>query len=435
MIYNFVRKSELECGSRLDAEYYDPRFVELAKKLDGMLRLSEICDVFTGASASEVDEGGSVFYVRVGDFGESGVEYKKCLRVRGVERMVQVKDGDVLVTRKGRVGSVDIVYTSGKKVVVSSEVIVLRVIDVDLISPHYLCAYLRSAMGQGQIWRLVSGTFMPSITQSELMNIRVMMGSDCDVIGRVFKDAKELIVGSSIKYEKVLRMIDDEVDEISCANDNLGFNVQVSEVWSARVMDVKRFLCKPIEGCVLLRDVAEVMCGDDVGEVNYVTGGVAFVRVGNVGEFGLVSKDGRCISEEMFKSMRSQVKIKKGDVILTKDGTVGVASVIVENLEAVISGGIVRLLVDRKKVDSCYLALVINSRYGQDQIDSMVSGSNIRHLSVVDIKRIALPLIRKNKIEKMVMLYREAMSDRRKGAEMSESVISDIVQKFKKYSR
>ena len=428
MIYSKVKICELEGQLRLDPEYYDPRLIALGARLDGALDLGDVVDVVVGATVNEFDDVGDVLYVKAGDFGEDGVCYKGCLRLREVGfGMVEARSGDVVLTRKGKIGGVDIVPNDlGFRVVVSSEVMVLRVKDEELIDSVYLALFLESDIGQAQMARLASGTFIKSIALSELRTMKVFKHGEYDLIVRTGREFMECLGKFRRMYEQGRKEMEKGFDLKRGLNQSGGFLVKVSEVRKTGSLDVKLFEGGEEVIGIELGDIADFEIGDDVGADNYCEEGCEFIRVGNVGEFGFLGKDQKYVSEELFRELDGRHKIKKGDVLMTKDGSPGVAFVVSVEKEGMLSGGIVRIILRDDQYDAYFVSLAINSRFGQRQVARFVSGANIRHLKMGDIRRIKIPRMNGDEMRVIVGLVREALDNREKSFLIKNELIEKI---------
>jgi restriction endonuclease S subunit len=175
-----VRKSQLEGATRLDAEYYMPKYFQneavigasaFTKSTLGEL----IYPVMNGFDYRDFGEIGHP-YIRVGDvlFGE--VNYRDSMRVDippdAIKKDVAVKVGDILFSRKGTFGRSAIVEEAFKDCVISSEIMRLRIKD-ERVNPYYLSTYLNSRIGFLQVERRSHGVSNYSISQRDLQDIKV----------------------------------------------------------------------------------------------------------------------------------------------------------------------------------------------------------------------------------------------------------------------
>ncbi|GAB3443026.1 N-6 DNA methylase [Phycicoccus ginsengisoli] len=103
------------------------------------------------------------------------------------------------------------------------------------------------------------------------------------------------------------------------------------------------------------------------------------VKAGSsVTRYGQVTLEGAdWVEKQVFDELPDEVKLQKGDVLLssTGDGTLGKAAVWDLDHEAVADGHITILRLDQEVVDPYYLADYLRSGFGQDQIQRLYTGS------------------------------------------------------------
>lgn len=99
------------------------------------------------------------------------------------------------------------------------------------------------------------------------------------------------------------------------------------------------------------------------------------------------------VSEWRFKQDKN-IQIKKGDVLVTKDGTIGKVAFLNEiPMEGTLNSGVfVVRSKDLKKIDSVYLSLVFKSSWFDNFLDEITSGSTIVHLYQKDFVKFNFPI-------------------------------------------
>ncbi|MEK7137763.1 MAG: hypothetical protein AAB853_05785, partial [Patescibacteria group bacterium] len=117
--YSIIYKSQLEGGKRLDAEYYQPEYLEIAKKLQSIPHetLQDASEqlVSFGAyaltSVIEWQESGIPFItaenIKDGFIDYDGVRYIS-EKVDEVLKKSRVKEGQVLLAMSGSVGNAEV---------------------------------------------------------------------------------------------------------------------------------------------------------------------------------------------------------------------------------------------------------------------------------------------------------------------------------------
>lgn len=146
---------------------------------------------------------------------------------------------------------------------------------------------------------------------------------------------------------------------------------------------------------VPLSKVSELTKGIEVGSEAYIKGRHAypFLRVANLSEKGIHRTDSDvCIRQNLYLQLRNEFKPEPYDVLVSKDGTLGLSVVVQKDFhEFIYSGGIVRISL--LNVDPYYLSLVLNSQVFRSQAEREAIGSVIKHLSVEKLRSLKIPLV------------------------------------------
>lgn len=124
--------------------------------------------------------------------------------------------------------------------------------------------------------------------------------------------------------------------------------------------------------------------------------GLPFYRVADFNKFGLSEPNKRL--SESFKKENSELieklKPKKGVILFSKDGSVGTAYLLRENLNGITSGAILHLNIkDKNEFLPEYLTLTLNSKLVQMQAERDAGGSIILHWRKEEIENVIVPKI------------------------------------------
>jgi type I restriction enzyme S subunit len=93
-----------------------------------------------------------------------------------------------------------------------------------------------------------------------------------------------------------------------------------------------------------------------------------------------------------YEALSEKDKPLNADILITKDGSIGRAAIVQNNIPFCISQSVAVLWMRHKPVSREYLLLVINSPYLQERIFSASAGAAIKHISITDFIRFLLPL-------------------------------------------
>ncbi len=127
-----------------------------------------------------------------------------------------------------------------------------------------------------------------------------------------------------------------------------------------------------------------------------------------------------CLDKE-FYDKNKKYQPEKGEVLLTKDGTAGIAYYLYDEPNQMIpSGGIVRLKTDISILKSEVLALVINSIFVSNQVERTVGGAIILHWRMEDIENTIIPIIDRQIQEQIAAKITDAHHSRQKAKQLLE---------------
>jgi restriction endonuclease S subunit len=175
--------SEIAKANRIDAEYFQPKYYRLFSAINNCgynvsLLESLIEPIRNGIDYREfVDEGTP--YLRVGDVRNGRIDIDNAEKIpvskEFVRKNVGLEPGDLLFTRKGTFGNAAVVRHEQSHSIISSEIMLLRLLDQAPILPDYLALFLNSTAGYQQIERRVHGVAFYSISQPDLAKTRIVV--------------------------------------------------------------------------------------------------------------------------------------------------------------------------------------------------------------------------------------------------------------------
>jgi restriction endonuclease S subunit len=131
--------------------------------------------------------------------------------------------------------------------------------------------------------------------------------------------------------------------------------------------------------------------------------GLFYLRVSNVRPFDFDLTDVRKVNLD-YDGISKNIKLKKGDILLTRKGTFGVALSVKEDSDFIISSEIFRITL-KTNVNPKYIEIILNSNICQRQFDKYKIGAIMGSLSqeaVRQIKITVLPLEIQNKIVQLM---------------------------------
>ena len=142
---------------------------------------------------------------------------------------------------------------------------------------------------------------------------------------------------------------------------------------------------------IRLRDVIEdIKNGFEVNR-SYSDVGLKFLTVKDLKEFEINYSDIKKIDLH-FRDTPEKGRLKEGDIIITRSGSIGIAKTITNNDEdIVISSHIIKLRVNNK-IDRDYLTTYLNSDTGRKLIEQLSYGAVIKEIGQEELLDLLIPI-------------------------------------------
>ena len=144
--------------------------------------------------------------------------------------------------------------------------------------------------------------------------------------------------------------------------------------------------------CDTIKDIANIKKSVEPGSEAYQESGIPFVRVSDVTKFG-ISEPNVFLSPKDFDL--AELQPKKDTILLSKDGSVGIAYKVEEDTDCITSGALLHLSVFNKEYNPDYLTLVLNSKVVQMQAERDSNGAIIQHWKPSEIEQVIIPKLPK----------------------------------------
>ncbi len=174
-------------AKRIDAEYFQPKYSRIVGRIRSCgytyKTLGEILEpIRNGFDYREYVKEGTP-YIRVADIKKGCINLDSAVKIpitqEHIKKNLSLKIEDILFTRKGSFGNSAVVREREKHVVISSEIMLLR-LQRDFtpkILSDYLALFLNSDLGYQQVKRRVHGVGYYSISQPDLAKVIISIPS------------------------------------------------------------------------------------------------------------------------------------------------------------------------------------------------------------------------------------------------------------------
>jgi len=417
--------------NRYDAQYFDRKY-DFLEKLDKIQSetiedLAYISDGNHLTIAGDYLEEGGVRYLRGQDISTAMViedrtavfipeeNYQKLTRSH-------IHEHDVLVTIVGaNTGCIGFVFNPPEKLTANCKLGIVRANDRTLAP--FIYSFLISRYGQAQIERSIRGGGQTGLILPDLRAIKIPSLSNNFVLllSDIVLKAHQIREDVKTIYQKAQNSLLSELGLINWRpTHTLSYVRNYSETQNAERMDAEHFQPKFDEILNVitevknkpLRDVVTYTKGIEVGSDAYQDEGIPFIRVSDVSYKGIDRFEKR-ISPKLYESLNAKYKPQKDDLLMTKDGTIGITFVVDETIPAVLSGAFLKLH-PKIPIEKEYLALVLNSLICAQQIEKIAGGALIAHLKPSDAEQILIPILSEDKQKEIAEKALKAKEARRK---------------------
>ena len=396
---------------RLDSEYFKKEYLLIDNIIEKnkIIKLNLLSDWITQGSNPRFSEDG--IPCLTGRNVKSGiVKYENSdfvnLDEYNLLKRFQIKINDILITLKGKgsIGKIGFV-TDTKQAIFSRDIGLIRV-NNNKTSPILVYLFLISKYGTKIIEKgETGGTGQSTLTTTYLKNINIPVFSDDFIVNitqlidnsnKKLEDSKTLYKQAEALLLKKLDLIDYNPSgkkvAIKTFTESFGVTGRLDSEYYQPKFDeiVNKIKTTKYDS---LKNIVDINKSVEPGSEAYQDNGIPFIRVSNLTKFGLSEPDIH-LSQNLFdKETLEKLQPKKDTILLSKDGTVGIAYNIKEDSNIITSGAILHLTIKSDKVLPEYLTLVLNSIVVQMQSQRDAGGSIIKHWKPSEIAEILIPII------------------------------------------
>lgn len=434
-----INRSELERTLRIDSEFYS----KIAIKVSDMLqsRSHDLLTTFVnvsdgnhmGISDCFIDEG--VPYYRGQDAGAFFIENSTpiCINEKTFELPVMkrshLKKGDVILSIVGTIGSLSLVY-SDKSATCSCKLAILR--PKEGKSAELLATFLRGKYGQAQITRFTRGAVQKGLILEDMDQLVVPTFGDgiVEAIKNAVQSAYQIQEKANIHYREAQRTLMNSVGSILVPAESVSVrNISTSFYTTGRLDaeyyqpkydilfdELKKFSCKRLGGP---NGIVNIKKSIEPGSEAYTEDGIPFVRVSDISKFGISEPDIKLRSDIIPNP--EVLFPPKDTILLSKDGSVGIAYKVEATMPIITSGALLHLKVrDKTEVLPDYLTLVLNSPVVQLQAERDSNGAIIRHWKPSEIENVIIPILDMDTQKEIAAKVQEAFTLRKQSKQLLE---------------
>ena len=437
MKYSIVNNSKIDLGDRVDAEYFEPSYLENENRLKKVNAkpLSDFSKLTSSAfypSATGYYATGEMPFIRCVDcidfpaitsLQDEAFEKLPHIFIKENKTIKKLNDGDIVITKVGSPCFASVIYGLGE---VALSRTVLGVYKIKGIDPFYLTVFLRSKYGFEQLIRERELTIQYQLTLERVgrvLTFKPKNGLFEKIIRELFIKSQKFYISSVGMYKQAKQILLSELNLLNWKpKHRLSFVKNYSDTQAAVRIDAEYFqpMYEEIVKAVIsskdyscLGDLVSIKKCIEPGSEAYQDNGVMFLRVSNLSKAGFKDGNQQYVSEDLFRTIK-QHQPKQGEILLSKDATPGIAYYLKNKpVKMIPSGGILRLKVkDEGELYPEYLILVLNSVIVQKQIERDAGGSIINHWLVDQVKSTLIPILPVAKQKKIAEAVNESFCNR-----------------------
>jgi len=403
-----ISLSKLERTFRLDSEFFKKEYIYIEKSLKEQkyYPLTDIVTVSDGnhmkISDSFTEKG--IPYYRGQDVSSFFIEQSTpiCITESAFNKPVMkrsyLKKSDILLSIVGTIGKLSLVKEDNKATC-SCKLAILRPKQKDT---NFISIFLESKYGKLQIDRLTRGAVQKGLLLEDMDQLLVpyfsnefknKINSSIDTSFTKLEQSETLYkqAENSLLEELGLLGYEPSVESISIKSFSTSFE-------NSGRLDSEYYLPKyetiinriTSKNSKKLSQLVNIKKSIEPGSSAYQKEGIPFVRVSNLTKFGLSEPDIHLAKN--IVDMKELIP-KRDTILLSKDGTVGIAYAIKNEAEMITSGAILHLSRKDESVQVEYLTLVLNSMLVQMQSERDAGGSIIKHWKPSEIAEVVIPII------------------------------------------
>lgn len=349
----------------------------------------------------------------------------------------KIYGGEIIINKIGCPGKTYLMPKLNKKVSLGMNLFLLRLKENSKINEKLLWIFFNTEIGKKIINRKVNGTVPLTIDKDAIKSLYIPYFSE-SFQNKIEKITTE-ILDLETKEKSLYKDLEKEIENIFDLNlfdeySKLNINIKnLSESFNkSNRLDSEYYQKKYDYLLTKLEKIEYQFLGGEEGIVNikksiepgseeYQNEGIPFIRISNFNKFGINTPD---IFLDPLKFTKEDLFLKKDNILLSKDGSIGIAYKIEEDLEMITSSGIIHLTIkDKSKILPNYLTLLLNSKLVKYQAERDLGGTIIPHWKISEIEKLKIPILDIKTQERLSNQVDEVFNLKRKAKRLFDKAI------------
>lgn len=451
--YSIIQKSQLKGAHRIDAEYYQPEYLEKIRrlKLFPTQQLSEIAYITDGEHGSPIfDETSGIKYF-------SAQHVKDCLidssNAKTISKMIdsrnqrsRLQKGDILLSTVGTIGFAGLVTEDVLPANIDRHVARIALKN-NTLDPEFLVAFLNSSYGRFQSVRESTGNVQLNLFIDKIKHLTVPKNNNSFISELIKNSLTELDKSESLYLDAENLLLEELGLKEFKIEDDLFFLVNASDAKLAKRFDAEYFQPKYKQIISnLLRNKTTILASSfqviRSKSFEYKEEGeVGVIKTKQLNKIEISFETESQTTQDILD--REKLPVIKGDDVLFASmgvGSLGKTNIYYQfdspNRKYTIDSTLrIFRKADKGEVEPEILLVFLNSVVGQTLIYKYVVGtSGIISIYEEDIKNMMIPVLLKETQQKIADLVRHSHEARKKSKELLEEAKRKVEEMIEKGS-
>lgn len=442
--YSEILFSQIDLGDRFDSDYYTKNYLHISDQMSkvsteklGKLATA-VASAFYPAATQLYSEGDTAFarcvdcvsypvITKDQDSKFEKIPYTFGKKNKGISF---IKTEDIIITKVGTPCYASIL-TDYDEIALSRTVMGLT--GIHGIDPYYLMVFLRCKYGFEQLFRQRELTIQYQLTLPRVKAVDVFLADDKlqKAVNRLCGKSREFQKNSNEAYQFAEQTLMEIVKcpdfsafgthSIKSINESFTLSGRLDAEYYQPKYDalfetLSRFKCAKLGGANGLVNITKSI---EPGSEAYVEEGIPFVRVSDVSRFELSEPEIKLRSDILPNP--EVLFPQKDTILLSKDGSVGIAYKVETPMSVITSGALLHLKIRNKStILPDYLTLVLNSPIVQLQAEQDSNGAIIQHWKPSEIENVIIPILEMDLQKEIVAKVQESFTLRKQSKQLLE---------------
>jgi type I restriction enzyme, S subunit len=315
-------------------------------------------------------------YIRVADMELGGINTSNLRYISPeihskISRYI-ITTQDVYISIAGTIGLVGTIpqYLDGANLTENAARLIIK--DNSKLDRDFLRLVLQSQIGKEAIENRTRTVGQPKLALERIKSI-------------------EFPLPPLAEQKRIAVIIDEQVQEVEVARQAILEELAAAEKLRLAVLD-EIFTSKAIISYPRIRIQALSRLVKDGPHItpHYVNKGIPFVTVKNIVNRCLDMSETKFVTEEDHKEFSKQAKAERGDILYTKDGTLGVPCLIETDAEFSYFVSVALIKLRRDIVNPHYVTYALDSSDILRQVETLATGSGLKHMVLGSIKALEI---------------------------------------------